>query len=322
MKVPFRLWLKLPDGTEHQVTSISVHRDGRVGRLSTFADKPFGPYYTIEGDELDQCMLVTEWPEPMLADEGRQAAATPGQALPAPGGNPADGSSPSRPTRENSFIAFVESQAKQAREGWVTHGYGGLMEEVVADMLPKLIRLTRALQEEREQLMKKEVPPTYDRDALAKIAIDATGINPRTDDPKLLERYGKVVDAVLSAAWPEVAAEYQWMLRAAHQAGDDLKEMTESNMQELERANEAERANGTLVEEILRIEERATDIRTKLMDACVFGEEQAERARKAEEERDRYERALKELWEHPEFNRGLFRRVADTLGIERKEPQS
>lgn len=38
-------------------------------------------------------------------------------------------------------------------------------------------------------------------------------------------------------------------------------------------------------------------------------------AQAAESDRDRYERALRELWEHPEFNRNMFRWVADMLGV-------
>lgn len=64
MKLPDRYTVRLPDGTEHGIAAISFKKDGAVARIDTFRTGPTlkDPYYTIEGDELDQVTLITYYP--------------------------------------------------------------------------------------------------------------------------------------------------------------------------------------------------------------------------------------------------------------------
>jgi hypothetical protein len=62
MITPVYFAIRLLDGTEHRVATISFKKDGSVARIDTFrtgAGTLKDPYYTIEGDELEMVTLIT-----------------------------------------------------------------------------------------------------------------------------------------------------------------------------------------------------------------------------------------------------------------------
>jgi len=62
MQAPVYFTVRLPDGTEHKVATISFKKDGRVARIDTFGidgDALRNGWYTIEGDELELVTLIT-----------------------------------------------------------------------------------------------------------------------------------------------------------------------------------------------------------------------------------------------------------------------
>ncbi len=62
MIAPVYFAVRLPDGSEHKVATISFKKDGRVARIDTFGiggDALRNGWYTIEGDELEQVTLIT-----------------------------------------------------------------------------------------------------------------------------------------------------------------------------------------------------------------------------------------------------------------------
>jgi glycerate kinase len=61
MQLPVRFAVRLPDGSEHTVSSLIMKRDGTVVRIDTHSEdgKAFGPFYTIEGDDLGKVTLIT-----------------------------------------------------------------------------------------------------------------------------------------------------------------------------------------------------------------------------------------------------------------------
>jgi hypothetical protein len=65
VKLPDRHTVRLPDGSEHGIAAITFKKDGTIARIDTFrtgAGTLKDPYYTIEGDELDQVTLITYRP--------------------------------------------------------------------------------------------------------------------------------------------------------------------------------------------------------------------------------------------------------------------
>ena len=65
MRLPVRFTVRLPDGTEHGISSIVFKKDGTVARIDTFrigAGTLKDPWYTIEGDELEHITLITYRP--------------------------------------------------------------------------------------------------------------------------------------------------------------------------------------------------------------------------------------------------------------------
>jgi hypothetical protein len=62
MIAPVYFTVRLPDGSEHRVATISFKKDGRVARIDTFRTGEGtlkDPWYTIEGDELELVTLIT-----------------------------------------------------------------------------------------------------------------------------------------------------------------------------------------------------------------------------------------------------------------------
>jgi len=62
MIAPVYFTVRLPDGTEHGVSSIQFKKDGRVARIDTFGidgDPLRNGWYTIEGDDLELVTLIT-----------------------------------------------------------------------------------------------------------------------------------------------------------------------------------------------------------------------------------------------------------------------
>lgn len=74
MKLPVRFTVRLPDGSEHDISSINMKRDGTVARIDTVAIDGKDPlrsgWYTIEGDELEQVTLITYYPPNSFWGEG------------------------------------------------------------------------------------------------------------------------------------------------------------------------------------------------------------------------------------------------------------
>ena len=277
MKLPFKVFVRLPDGTEHPVGLLSFDREGKVGRLSTCPERFLGPYYTIEGADLDQCTLITTWPE---ESEGRPLAATTGHGQPAPGRYPADGSSPSRPTRsrENSHHEAVdaieidlvmsngtcEDCGEESAAIYRTQ-YSWQCVRCFADVAVEEA-LRKALWPEDEDDT-NHTSTGFDLDALARIAINANGIVLQEGDNGTVERAKRMLEQVLAAAWSGM-----------------IVELTEARSQ----------AKGYQVqaETILKWCEEEGIVFDISQPTLVLHNKRAERA---EAERDRYRKALDEI---------------------------
>lgn len=61
MKAPCQFTVRLPDGSEHKVSTIRFKKNGDVARIDTFGidgDALRNGWYTIEGDELEKVSLL------------------------------------------------------------------------------------------------------------------------------------------------------------------------------------------------------------------------------------------------------------------------
>lgn len=66
MKLPVRFTVRLPDGSEHTISSLQMKKDGTVVRIDTHAidgDDPIrSGWYMIEGDDLEKVSLIMYTP--------------------------------------------------------------------------------------------------------------------------------------------------------------------------------------------------------------------------------------------------------------------
>lgn len=64
MRAPFRLSVRLPDGHEYPVSSITFNRAGDVTRITTFIvdGRTLGMWYDIQGDDLELVTLIVFTP--------------------------------------------------------------------------------------------------------------------------------------------------------------------------------------------------------------------------------------------------------------------